>query len=219
MCLSYCNQLFQGICVYIRARDHTESFDHFNAIKIFDGILDDLVSEDDIERYLACPACMVEGRDRFFSAVSGFEPKDKMELCQSLQLDNVDVDLADEVNTEEEEHSLDEKQRSLTGSYHHHQVSTLHEFLEDGIQSIEKVSFCELRKDLKIGDQIWIYRDRRTNPCNPVAVLMPYAHVAVFVGDDKVVHVTKASCLTGIMTATIKKVPIDQVIKPYDKGK
>ena len=162
---------------------------------------------------------MVKGKDRFFSAVSGFEPKDELELCQSLQLDDLDVDLADEVGPVEEEHSLDERQRSLTGRSYHRQISTLHEFLEDGIGSIEKVPFSELRKDLRIGDQIWIYRDRRTNPCNPVAVLMPYAHVAVFVGDDKVVHVTKAPCSTGILTATIKKVPIDQVIKPYDKGK
>ena len=97
---------------------------------------------------------MVKGKDRFFSAVSGFEPKDELELCQSLQLDDLDVDLADEVGPVEEEHSLDERQRSLTGRSYHRQVSTLHEFIEDGIQSIEKVPFSELRKDLRIGDQI-----------------------------------------------------------------
>ena len=76
---------------------------------------------------------------------------------------------------------------------------------------------------MKVGDQLWIYRDRRTNPCNPVAVIMPYAHVAVYVGvergEKKVVHVERASiCLNGIITATIKKVDLNRVIKPGDQG-
>ena len=53
--------------------------------------------------------------------------------------------------------------------------------------------------------------------------MMPYAHVAVYVGvehgEKKVVHVEKASCLNGIMTATIKKVPLTHVINPNDQGK
>ena len=99
----------------------------------------------------------------------------------------------------------------------------MNEFLKDGIQKIGKTPFRELEGDLEIGDQIWIYRDRRTSPCNPVAVMMPYAHVAVYVGDEhgekKVVHVEKASCLSGVMTATIKKVPLDHVISLNDQGK
>ena len=52
---------------------------------------------------------------------------------------------------------------------------------------------------------------------------MPYAHVAVYVGvehgEKKVVHVEKASiCLNGIITATIKKVNLNRVIKPDDQG-
>ena len=50
--------------------------------------------------------------------------------------------------------------------------------------------------------------------------MMPYAHVAVYVGEEdgqkKVVHVTKAS--VGIMTATIKKVSVNNVINPDDQG-
>ena len=101
---------------------------------------------------------------------------------------------------------------------------TLHESLsEEGIQKIPKKPFRELEKDLQVGDQIWIYRDGRRNPCNPVAVLMPYAHVAVYVsegrsGKKKVVHVSKASALKGVMTATIEKVSLTRVIKPDDEG-
>ena len=178
---------------------------------MFDNILVSLVDEEEIDRSLSCPACMVKGKDRYFSEVGpGFEPHDEMELCQSLSL--IDEDFGD--TFVEEKHSLDTRQKCLIGGKE--QVSTLHEFLKDGIQTIEKVLFRELEGKLEVGHQIWIYRDRRTNPCNPVAIMMPYAHVAVYVGEEdgkkKVVHVEKASCLSGIMTATIKKVPLAHVI-------
>ena len=49
---------------------------------------------------------------------------------------------------------------------------------------------------------------------------MPYAHVTVYVGEDKVVHVTKNwnYCAGGLMMGTIKKVPIGRVIKDDDQG-
>ena len=99
----------------------------------------------------------------------------------------------------------------------------MYEFIRDGLQKIEKTPFRDLEADLKVGDQIWIYRDWSSNPCNPVAVLMPYAHVAVFVGlehgQKMVVHVTKAPIMDGIMSATIKKDSINAVINPNDWGR
>ena len=188
---------------------------------MFDNILVSLVHEEGIERFLPCPTCMLKGKDRYFSAVGpGFEPHDEMERCHSLKL--IDGDFAGEDVFIEEKHGLDKKQKALIGIFEQEQVSTLHEFLKDGIQTIKKVPFRELEGDLEVGHQIWIYRDRRTSPCNPVAVMMPYAHVAVYVGDEhgekKVVHVEKASCLSGVMTATIKKVPLDHVISLNDQG-
>ena len=187
---------------------------------MFDNILVSLVHEEGMERFLACPTCLINGKERFFSAVGpGFEPHDQMELCQSLSL--IDEHQGDDCI--QEQHGVDEKQRSLVGSCKQEQASTLHEFLKDGIEAIKKTSFRELEGDLVVGDQIWIYRDGRRNPCNPVAVIMPYAHVAVFVGEEngqkKVVHVEKASCLNGLLTATIKKVNLNRVIKPDDRGK
>ena len=55
------------------------------------------------------------------------------------------------------------------------------EFLKDGIQTIKKIQFSGLI-GYQIGDQIWIYG--RTNPGNPVAAMMPDAHVAVYVGEE-----------------------------------
>ena len=143
---------------------------------------------------------------------------DSMEFCQSLN----DQDLDEDEDYNQPKHKIDEKQKSLIRE-NELKVVTLNEFLKDGIQKIEKTAFRDLEAALKVGDQIWIYRDRSSNPCNPVSVLMPYAHVAVFVGledgQKKVIHVTKASICDGIMTATIKKDSIDTGIHPDDQGK
>ena len=160
---------------------------------------------------------MTQGKDQYFFAVGpGFEPLDVRDFCQSLNDDHFDDDYLDQ------KHSIDEKQKILIGRCEL-KVVTLHKFLKDGIQQMEKTPFRELEADLKVGDQIWIYRDGRSNPCNPIAVMMPYAHVAVFVGVEdgqkKVVHVTKASLMDGIMTATIKKDSINAVINRDDRGR
>ena len=160
---------------------------------------------------------MTQGKDQYFFAVGpGFEPLDVRDFCQSLNDDHFDDDSLDQ------KHSIDEKQKILIGRCEL-KVVTLHKFLKNGIQQMEKTPFRELEADLKVGDQIWIYRDGRSNPCNPVAVMMPYAHVAVFVGVEdgqkKVVHVTKASITDGIMMATIKKQSISLVINPDDQGR
>ena len=214
-------KLLQDICIYLEARESTEDFEHFKSIKLFDDILVSLVQEKDMERcrFLPCPTCTPQGKDRYFFDVGpGFEPLDPMEFCQSLNYEDFDDDDDD---CEDEKHGIDEKQKSLIRR-NDLKVVTLHEFLKDGIQKIEKRPFRELEGNLKVGDQIWIYRDRRSNPCNPVAVLMPYAHVAVYVGEEdgqkKVVHVTKSSIMNGIMTATIKKVSVNNVINPLDRG-
>ena len=209
----------QDICIYLEARESSVDVEHFKSIKIFDEILVSLVQEEGMGRFLPCPVCLTQGKDRYFFAVGpGFEPLDPMEFCQSLNDDDID-DAEEDVD---QQHRVDEKQKSLILGNELKAV-TLHEFLREGLQKIEKKPFRELEADLKVGDQIWIYRDRSSNPCNPVAVLMPYAHVAVFVGLEHgqrmVVHVTKAPIMDGIMTATIKKDSINAVINPNDWGR
>merc|ERR1712037_166171 len=86
---------------------------------------------------------------------------------------------------------------------------TLAAFLRKGMEEMETKPLSEVRPTLLEGDQVWIYRDRKAN-C--VSRIMPYAHVAIYVGDNKVVHVTKsAQCCAGVMMGTIKKVPIGDV--------
>ena len=180
-----------------------------------------LIEEKGILRFLLCPTCVQRGKDRYFFDVGpGFAPFNEMDLCKNLNEE--DSDDEDDENYIDQRHSIDQKQMCLIQREGPKEV-TLHEFLKDGIKQIGKRPFREIENELQVGDQIWIYRDRSSNPCNPVAFLMPYAHVAVFVGIEdgqkKVVHVTKASFLDGIMTATIKKDPISNVINPDDRGR
>ena len=60
---------------------------------------------------------------------------------------------------------------------------TLAAFLRNGIEQIEKKPFKELQPTLTVGDQVWIYRDRKakvpflgTKVPNCVSRIMPYAN-------------------------------------------
>ena len=75
-----------------------------------------------------------------------------------------------------------------------------------------------LSGDLKRGEQIWIYHNSETNPCNPVACINPYAHVVIYVGntdDDihEVVHISAAKITRGLMKAKIRRQNIMEVMK------
>ena len=77
---------------------------------------------------------------------------------------------------------------------------------------------------LDIGEQIWVYRDKETDPGNPIAHVNPYAHVMVYVGSrveqdtvvHEVVHVGKDS-MRGFSKATIKRENVFTAIKPHDQ--
>ena len=168
-----------------------------------------------MERLLICPKCLSNDRERYFGTSEGtlgvnFEILNDMDQCASL---------IPEEGTVPKRHSIKDTRhfmlKEVPKKYFY-----LDAFLKDGIERIEKRSFKELRPSLRVGDQVWIYRDKRAN-C--ASCIMPYAHVTIYVRDqdqDKVVHVAKkGGCCPGIMMGTIKKVPIEDVIKEHDLGK
>ena len=135
-----------------------------------------------------------------------FQIRNRMDRCDSI---------VPEEETVSETHSIRDTHEVMLKK-ETKKTFSLDAFLEDGIEQMTKRPFKELLPTLKSGDQIWIYRDRKAN-C--VSRIMPYAHVAVYVGDNKVVHVTKsAQCCVGVMMGTIEKVPIGNVIKDNDQG-
>ena len=199
----------QGISVYLRPKANVDDDRRFHAIRVFDDILGDLVGEEIMERFLYCMDCLQEKREkRFFTEIGNmFKPQSELLLCESIRGYNCG-----------ESHSLNAHQLSLMSSKKH-TVTDLREFLKDGIQNIKKTTLSERKEELQRGDQVWIYRDGSTGPLNPVASMMPYAHVIVFTGNGMAVHVAKASPLShGCMMGTIKKEPIASVIKPGDQG-
>ena len=205
--------MFQDICIYLEARGPTADFEHFKAIEIFDEVMVSLVQEGKMQRFLPCNACLALGKDRYFVEVGpGFEPRDEMEICQGVNGDS---------RSDEKQHYMDERQKSLIRTIP--PVVAMNQTLRGGIQGQPLKPLREIEEGLKVGDQIWINRDRSSHPYNPVARLMPYCHVVVYVGVDdddgqkKVIHVTPASKL--MLTATIKEDSINDVIKPDDLGK
>ena len=177
--------------------------ENFEAITNFEKILKETLGEvsgktDDqeieklVERFLICWDCDQQEKDSHFSQINpGFQPNNDLEKC-SQRL-----------------HHLSDNQKKLMKK----NPSDLNAFLRDGIKKFPKKPFKEIRKDLKPGVQIFLYRK------NAISYLYPYAHVVVYVGKDedekqKVVHLTKAS---WILNSSIKKEDMDQVIKDEDE--
>ena len=138
-----------------------------------------------MERFLFCMDCLREnGQRRFFSDVGAFfTPRSDIQMCESGFGNGGSGGGA---------HNLNANQLSLMAR-ENLKAAVLKAFLKEGIKNIKKTTLGERKVPLQRGDQIWIYRDGSTTSCNPVASLMPYAHVAVFVGNNMVVHVAKAS--------------------------
>ena len=170
-----------------------------------------------MQRFLMCPKCLLLGFKRYFGTCGGtlgpnFEILNDMDQCSSVLPVN---GTGDWVHSIGEIHQLKNAPKKTLGA-----------FLRNGIEQIEKKPFKELQPTLTVGDQVWIYRDRKakvpflgTKVPNCVSRIMPYAHVVVYVGDNEVVHVAKSKeCCAGVMMGTIKKVPIGEEISDDDQG-
>ena len=84
----------------------------------------------------------------------------------------------------------------------------------------------QIKKDmlsgkLPPGEQVWIFHDSETNPCNPVAIFNTYAHVVIYIGAHhgvhEVVHIGSAFLTKGLMKAKIRRQNVLDVIKPRDQ--
>ena len=195
--------------MYLRPKTNLSDQRPFRSIKVIDDIVTELVGGETMERFLFCMECL-RGKEqkRFFSDIGAlFKPRNELQLCESM--------IGGEIG---EGHGLTDHQLSLMASQNP-KAEDLKAFLKEGIKNIKKTTLKERTEELQRGDQIWIYRDGSTGCWNPVASMMPYAHVAVFIGDGMVVHVAKADlCRHACMMGTIKKEPIASVIKPGDQG-
>ena len=154
-----------------------------------------------MERLLICPKSLSYDRKRYFGTSEGtlgvnFEILNDMDQCASL---------IPEEGTVPKRHSIKDTHQIMLTKVTKKSFS-MDDFLKGGIDQIEKVTFTELRPFLEVGDQVWIFRNKKANCASRI---MPYAHVTIFVREEKVVHVTKSSrCCDGAIMGTIKEVPI-----------
>ena len=89
-----------------------------------------------------------------------------------------------------------------------------------------KIKDKMLNGSLEAGEQIWVYHDRQTDPCNPVARVNPYAHCLIYIGaktEDtteihEVVHTDMASLAEGPLKATIRRQTVLKVIGAKSTG-
>ena len=197
---SVTHALHRDIQVHLMSRSGQLSKSMINILQKLDMRFSQSLPECQV--YLSCKKCPME-TNLGFPLERGFRPESNFSTCKSLVKNKP-------------KHELDCMELWL-------RPFNLEDFLENGIHSIERKPFHQVKKDIKIGDQIWVYRDSTNTQCNPIASKNPYAHVVVVVGVGEkieVVHVAKnKSIWKGFCMGTIKKVPIESVICEDDKGK
>ena len=195
---SMTHALHRDIQVHLMSRSGQLSKSMINILQTLDASFSQGLPECQV--YLACKKCP-NNTTMGFPLAEGFRPKPDFNTCIS--------------EYDHEEHELDCMELWF-------KPFNLEDFLENGIELIEKRPFLQLKKDIKIGDQLWVYRNPTSTKCNPVASQNPYAHVVVVVSVGKVVevvHVAKnPGILKGFCMGTIKKVPIETVIGDEDEG-
>ena len=162
----------------------------------------------DVQRSLACTKCQEKGDCGCFRVKEGIRLASDTAMC-SKKKHHPDQELVRLMKKNQKpfemKNLLDVERSSLK----------LQAFAESDIKK------AMLSGRLESGEQIWIYHDHRTNPCNLVARFNTYAHVVIYIGATKgiheVVHISKASCTRGPMKAKIRRQNVMEVIKPGDQ--
>ena len=161
-----------------------------------------------VHRCLLCKECLLAGEYGYFSLNNGIVSPSNIHLCSRS------------------EHSVDKGIVEIMNKWSYRQLESLmergKEFL--GLQPWENSDIRKqmLEGTLKEGEQIWVYRDHQTAPKNPVARIMPYSHVMVYVGAQKkdkgvAVHeVVHVAITLGMSVAKISKVDVMSAIQPDD---
>ena len=167
-----------------------------------------------VQKSFVCKACHLDGGlHGYFELKENLRLVSKADLCSQLH-HSIDKRIVRFLNESDKRkpfklQSLMEMQKEQLG---------LQEFKTSQIQA------RILSGRLDIGEQIWVYHDKETDPANPIAHVNPYAHVMVYVGPreeqgvvvHEVVHVGKDS-MRGFSKATIKRENVLTAIKPHNQ--
>ena len=171
------------------------------------------VDSESVQKSLVCKECHVEGGlHGYFELKENLGLVSEAALCSQLH-HRIDKRIIRFLNESDKRkpfklQSLMEMEKKKLG---------LQEFKTSQIQA------RILSGRLDVGEQIWVYHDKETDPANPIARVNPYAHVMVYVGPredqgvvvHEVVHVGKDSMI-GFSKATIRRENVLTAIKPHD---
>ena len=197
--------LSRGVKFLIEPRNGDLTEDIFSIAEAVDNAFKPFLPK--VQRSMSCKECRLLGIPGYFPASEGFQLEKVIQRCS------------------EGEHSFDAKLAKLMKKKQ--EPFKLNNLLKVDKSQLDLKAFEDsaIKKDmlsgkLEAGEQIWIYHDGQTNPCNLIARFNCYAHVVIYLGQTnethEVVHIASAPLTRGLMKAKIRKQNVMEVIKPRD---
>ena len=198
--------LNRGVSFYLQPESGIMTEDMFSILEKMDASFTPFLG--DVQRSFVCAECQEEGKPGYFSVKAGVKLKSDTQKCS------------------EKEHTLGKGVKALLKRKE--EPFKLRNLLIDDKSKLDLQAFedSKIKKDmlsgrLNVGEQVWVYHDSASNPCNPVARFNTYAHVVIYIGAHdgvhEVVHIGTASMTRGLMKAKIRRQNIMDVIKPRDQ--
>ena len=192
---------------YLQPESGEMTEDMFSIMEKMDAAFAPFLGE--VQRRLTCRDCQEEGIPGYFTVQAG-----------------IVLQKAETMKCSQQEHSLGRGLKELLKRkerpFEMKNLLDVEKYAL-GLQTFEE---SEIKKDmlsgkLKSGEQIWIYHDSTTNPCNLIARYNTYAHCVVYVGAQQgvheVVHIGRAPLTRGLMKAKIRRQNVEDVINPSDQ--
>ena len=198
--------LSRGVKIHLQPMIGDMTEDMFSILEVIDKAF--LPYLGDVQRSLACKMCQEKGRTGCFRVRQGIHLESDTKKCSNLKHFPCTqiIELMKKKQNPFKMDNLLDVEKSLLN---------LQAFEESDIKR------NMLSGKLEAGEQIWIFHDHQTNPCNLVARFNKYAHVVIFIGETggvhEVVHISSASWTRGPMKAKIRRQNVLEVIKPRDQ--
>ena len=196
----------RGVKFHIQHREEELTEDIFSIAEDMDEAFRPHLPE--VQRSMSCKKCLDLGRPGYFPVDEGFKLKTNNQICS------------------EKEHPFDNKLTALLRKKQ--EPFKMKNLVNVDKSTLDLMPFEDsaIMKDmlsgkLEPGQQIWIYHDSQTNPCNLIARFNTYAHVVIYIGErnqkHEVVHIACAPVTRGLMKAKIRRQDVLDVIKPRDQ--
>ena len=201
--------LDRSIKVYLTPIDKILDKTTFEILRTLDKVFSPNLG--DVQRSLSCKECLKEGGKGFFGVKEGLTLMSETQPCRPNLLHDPNKSIIMMIKEAQQRkpfelETLLQREKSSLG---------LEKF------GMSQIKDAMLEGSLEAGEQIWVYHNSQTDPCNPVARVNPYAHVLIYIGAKtkerteihEVVHMVMASLTKGPLKATICRQTVLKVIR------